>query len=760
MRHPTGLIAATLATFTTAFAVIAIHPAAADVGLSIASSTVFRVEPAESLVRVEATYSVTNVTPDLTRGGRDTRYYYDGLTIPLPTSATAIRAVDHRSGSPLATAVREDAGFSFADALDISFAGKLFYGESARFTVTYRLESGPPRDSTSGVRVNPAYAGFGAWGLGDANAVDVRVEVPVDFDVSISGSPYTSRVEGDLRIYEATEIAQPEEFFLFVTARNDAALASRPVDVGPDTVIDVRYWPGDDEWADFVATELEDGFPVLGELVGLPFPADDLEILQSVDPGLLGYAGWYLPDQDRIEVSEELDAETLLHELSHAWFNGELFAERWIIEGLAQEFASRAHADPDGELTWPSTPRSTSHRIALNRWSTPGAIDDETRGNDAYGYNTSWFVLRELSEEVGIDGLAKAIRWAEADLHAYPGEGATELVDRPVDDWRRLLDLLEEAAGSQRATGLFSKYVTGDDQDVVLAERSRTRAEWDRLLDRSGSWAAPLVLRRALGDWDFRSARQLMDTANQLLDRRDRLRVTIERLGLDLIRSPERQYQDASTHEALVAVSLRLADLQVAADAIALADHQLSAERSVIDRIGLIGTNVDTPLQKAREAFENGHTSLARESAGRTVADLRGSATVGLLRIFIVAGAVLLLVGPKVWRQRSGSGRRHQLLHGSDDGLGEDVKIRAGIGVGPQGHHQLAGVGQGGSAHGQVEAEGHDGHHLGDRATPEVQGQRRSRQVGGHEVGEGLTPGDPRNEVHGNGREMVARIEQ
>lgn len=761
MRHRTTLVAAFVAATATILAVFAVNPAAADIGLAIDSSTVFRVDPVASVVRVEATYSVTNVTPNLTRGGRLTRYYYDGLTIPVPRAAAGIRVIDQRSGSPLQTSVRQDAGFSSADALDISFEGRLFHGETARFTVTYRLESGPPRDTTSSVRVNPAFAVFDAWGLGDANAVDVRVEVPVDFDVSISGSSYTSRVEGQLRIYEATAIARPEEFALFVVARNDAALASRQVDVGDDTTIDVRYWPGDDEWADFVVAELDVSFLALDELVGLPFPVDDLEILQSVDPGLSGYAGWYLPDQQRIEVSEELDAETLLHEVSHAWFNGELFGERWISEGLAQEFASRALAQSGRALTWPNQPPSGGrHRIALNRWSTPVVIDDDTRGTDRYGYNASWFVIRELSEEVGIDGLAAAIQWASADLHAYPGEGTPDRVDRPVDDWRRLLDLLEETVGSKRASQLFTEYVTGADQTAVMEERSRARADYGRLRNRSEGWAAPPVVRRALGAWDFDSAHSTMGTANDLLDRRDRLLATAGPLGLRTIPLPEERYEQAATHEALETVASQLADLQSAADAIALAQEESTVGRSFLDRVGLIGADVDARIQLARRAFENGRPTEARQSAGQAVAELRGSTTAGVLRIGIVIalGGVVLLA-PSARRRRSGSGRGDQPVDRPDGRLGEDVQIRTGIGVGPQGDDQPTGVGQRGGADAEVEAERHDRHHLGDLASPEEQWHVRTRQVGGHEIGEGLAPGDPRDEVHGDGRQMVARLE-
>ena len=92
-----------------------------------------------------------------------------------------------------------------------------------------------------------------------------------------------------------------------------------------------------------MADRLERGLPELDGLIGLPWPVTSSLLVTEVHTPLLeGYAGIYHPDSAGIEISEDLDDLTILHEASHAWFNGELFDGRWINEGLADTYATKA----------------------------------------------------------------------------------------------------------------------------------------------------------------------------------------------------------------------------------------------------------------------------------------------------------------------------------------------------------------------------------------------------------------------------------
>ena len=57
---------------------------------------------------------------------------------------------------------------------------------------------------------------------------------------------------------------------------------------------------------------------------GLDWPVTgDIEVIEVHTPLLEGYAGIFHTDERRIEISEDLDELTILHEASHAWFNDE-----------------------------------------------------------------------------------------------------------------------------------------------------------------------------------------------------------------------------------------------------------------------------------------------------------------------------------------------------------------------------------------------------------------------------------------------------
>ena len=72
-------------------------------------------------------------------------------------------------------------------------------------------------------------------------------------------------------------------------------------------------------------------------------------MIESNTPYLYGYAGWFEPVNDVIEIGDELDQIVILHELTHRWFNDQMFSTRWINEGLAEELAAQAMAELDGD---------------------------------------------------------------------------------------------------------------------------------------------------------------------------------------------------------------------------------------------------------------------------------------------------------------------------------------------------------------------------------------------------------------------------
>lgn len=134
----------------------------------------------------------------------------------------------------------------------------------------------------------------------------------------------------------------------------------------------------DQEWAEFTVDTVERGLPALQEVLGLELPDRPLTVVESTGGYHLGYAGVYIGDLNLIEVGDELDRKVMLHELSHLWLNANLFAERWIFEGLAEEVSNRA-ADELGEPRTPPDPIDPDDpaAVALNDWGDPSVLDPD-----------------------------------------------------------------------------------------------------------------------------------------------------------------------------------------------------------------------------------------------------------------------------------------------------------------------------------------------------------------------------------------------
>ena len=74
------------------------------------------------------------------------------------------------------------------------------------------------------------------------------------------------------------------------------------------------------------------------------------------------------PTDDEIVIGEQLDADLIFHELSHAWVSDERFDERWVSEGLAQVLAERAVKATGGKpsATTRRCPVASIDAVALN----------------------------------------------------------------------------------------------------------------------------------------------------------------------------------------------------------------------------------------------------------------------------------------------------------------------------------------------------------------------------------------------------------
>jgi hypothetical protein len=608
--------------------------AAAD-GLDVATSASYEMQPGSHRILVTVDVTAVNRLPD----AADVRYYYAGVNLAVQNEATSIAAAE--DGERVRATTSERDGFRL---LAVSFASRLYSGGTARVHVTYALPSGAPR-SASDVRVGAAYSTFVAWAFGDRGTV--RVVVPAPFSVTTSSGAMVAGTGPDGSHVLTADAADATSWYAWIDARNDAALTARTLEAGSGVQVVVRAWPEDRVWEGRVASLLSSGIPALSRRIGLAWPiSGPLDVSEVASALLEGYAGFYAPATHQITVSEDLDPLTVVHEASHVWFNAGLFTDRWITEGLADEYASRVLAAQGVKAGAPPAVRtSSSAAFPLATWGAPAPI--RTGSEDAkeqWAYDASWTLLREIVNEVGEPGMARVFAAAAADTTAYPGSGAPERSRLP-SDWRRFVDLAEELGGGSGIAQMIAPWALTPAQQALLAPRAAARAAYHALVAEDGPWAAPVVVRMALDGWDFTTARSTIARAASIAAVRDAISAGAAREGLAVPAALQHAYETAATADALDAAAAGEASVRVSLDAVAAADAAVAAPRDWLAALGLLGQDPAGSLATARRAWAAGDAAGAGAAAAAVSMQLEVASDAGRLRVVAIgAGLAALLL--------------------------------------------------------------------------------------------------------------------
>lgn len=649
----------------------AVALAADDVSISTASR--YSVVPKAGRVRVAVDITATNEKPNRVAGGTVTRYFYDGVNLAIQPEARTIRAT--QDGRPVKIDLARRQGYRLATIL---FRENLYYGETARIRLTFDLPGGKPR-SESDIRVGSAFATFTAWAFGDRGSI--RVEVPKAFRVEIVGADMDQEKDAKgLQVWSATT-TRPLDWYAWVTATNDEALTrDRFALEGGDEVV-IRGWPEDKRWRGRVRDLLRDGVPALVDRIGLAWPVDGSLVISEVHTPLLeGYAGFYDPKTDEITISEDLDDLTIIHEASHAWFNRSLFTERWITEGLADEYAARVLRGLDRGYPGPPASNATEKAaFPLSDWPPPAAIrDEEIQDRESYGYAASWALMRSIVTLVGEDAMRGAFAAAVAGTTAYPGEASPERSRLP-NDWRRFLDLVQgggEAADEAEVADLVAEVALDEAGRKLLPARTSARREFADLVEAGGEWAAPAIVRMAMDRWQFDAAVKLMTRSFDVLAVRDEISGLAGVEGLEPPATPEEDYQDAGSVAELTAVK-EDADRSLAVlQQVAGASDAVEAPRDWFTEVGLDEADPESGLAVARAAWERADLDAAGIAAAGVVEQLRAAPEAGRTRVLTIgAGATLALVILAALvmilvRRRSGTARRSRVAATAAAGTG------------------------------------------------------------------------------------------
>lgn len=642
---------ATLALSTCGLAVVAdaSDVRAAGQPLEFSGAITYVADPPAGLIHVTIDIDVKDIATDQPAGT-----CYEGYYVPVQAGSGNFRnqQAAYSSAGQLGAYADQPVQFAAYEGIadyvrmQVTTATCMVPGDRSHTVLTYDVPASSPRAANT-ARSNPAFIGFDAIGMGLPTGVAIIARIPEGFTVEPLPEPWVKSADGTTTVYTLAAPSDPKAVSTYVAARNDSGLAAQAVTTAAGLQFELQAWPSDAEWTAFITAQLEAGVPALVELIGQPWPiSDTVTIREAFTMYVYGYAGWFSAKDRTIEVGERLDQAVVLHELSHAWFNDGWFHERWLSEGFAQKYSALAVQQLGGTPAAPAAPPNTDPGyVALNEWADPESTTNGSSARESYGYATSYAVIAALTDEIGVDAMRDVLATVADGTTAYPGDGEAEAWSTTTD-WRRFLDLLENVGGSQQARDLFTTYVVSSTDLQLLTDRATARAAYQDLAERGDDWAPPVVIRREMDAWNFDTASTDIADANQVLNQRDTLAATLDALGISMPESLQVAYE--SSEGPIATISATLADAQQTAQLIVDATERVDDARTPMQKLGLLGTDLDKTLAEAREAYAAGDMSAARTKAQEATDGLKNATRDGLIRVGI-ASAALLLVGSLIW---------------------------------------------------------------------------------------------------------------
>jgi hypothetical protein len=371
---------------------------------------------------------------------------------------------------------------------------------------------------------------------------------------------------------------------------------------------------------------------VLSGRIGLPWPEFDqgLTIEEAVSRSTGGYAGIFDPAAGRVAIAYYADAFVILHESSHAWFNGSLLADRWSNEAFASYYGAAAASElklnvrPDV-----LTDALRKSKIPLNAW---GPVGSEKVEQEDYAYAAALELARQIAKRAGTDGLKAVWKDAAGRVGAYQpvgGGSGNETVEGPPD-WRGLLDLLEDDTDATYAD-LWRTWVARPADLTLLDQRAAARTRYETLLTDAGDWRLPKPIRDAMRAWQFADAATLIDGAEDVLSKRTEVEREAHDAGLVPPAALRLAFEDDDGFDDATAEAA--AELQTIDRYVAAVAHR-PAELSPMMRLGMLGETPEADLVAARDAFARGDLPASALASDEATASWTNAESIGQGRAF------------------------------------------------------------------------------------------------------------------------------
>lgn len=594
---------------------------------TLETSATYDVQPESGQIAVTVDVSLTNTTPD--PPGQFS--VFDEVKLAVHDQAAGLVATDVEGDLTAAVAVESDVNVA-----TIALREQLRHEETAEFEVRYTL---PDTDDPL-LRIRPSLVVFPAWSFGTSG--EVRVTLPEGYEVHVDGDRLTDTA-GQL---VSGPIADPSQWLALVTAVAEPAYASFesavPL-VGGTADLHVRSFADDEPWGERTLALVERALPLLEEEIALPYPGvGELILTEAVALNATGLGERSGAGGAGIVIAFDEPPFTTLHQLAHVWLSEQLIGSRWIREGMASEVAERIAERV--EVSLPYDPAAVAAQQADSAFPLDSWSSDAGQGGEAYGYAASWAVIAELRARIGIEALRTVLARAAASVGPYhsadiaPPPAENALAPPAPLTTRSFLDHLETVSGAD-LTDIFRARVLTEADIALLDVRAAARAAFDELVAASGGWGAPDPVAGAMTAWSFDDAVAQIGAARSWLAEREALLAQLAPAGLS---APDRLQQAYRAHGGGADAQAELnAEREVAESYVATA-QAVNAERSFIERVGLIGG--PDPAQQVRLAngrFADGDLRGSLDAIREAQQLLASAEAAGVARL---ASAVLILV--------------------------------------------------------------------------------------------------------------------
>ncbi len=588
-----------------------------------------------------------------------TSYYYNSTSIEVETEAGTLKATSN------AGKVSQSVSSSDASLRQVKLTyPPVYYKQTRVVTVSYSIPAAP--HAPGGFRAGKAYAELCAVGNGlYSDSGSVNVVVPDGFDVDFTGGTtltLSTDAKGE-QTFASGSVSQPAAFWTCLEASDPSGMTTSNLTAG-NQGFEIQAWPEDPTWATAVTQDVMSDIAKLEDLTGLQMPGGTIVIEEAGGSELGDYAGSYTPKTQTASVTEDTDQATVAHELSHVWFNANLFTETWMDEGFAdysEQVAGTGNYKVCGDPgAYPGTGSPD-----LTTWTLLDAnssAKDQTLSD--WQYAASCYLVTQLADAIGPANFKAVLGAASAGEIAYVGASPVEksTAGGPPITPKSLLDLIDErgmvpagVTDLDKAQDLFAAY--GIFTAADLTARSTARSNYHQLVTEAGAWKMPLAVRGPMASWDFTTAQTAMQTVNQILTLRDQVQKNAPGVNLDgtLIQT---QFEGAKTQadlDALLALIQKESDASVK---VAQATQLNSGSHSIFQTIGLIGSDPASSIAQAVASIKSVKPDDASASAQKAIDAINGSSTQGLIRLGVVLGLLLALLALLaavlflVWRRR------------------------------------------------------------------------------------------------------------